>query len=76
MELFGKICRQLELGELIAPPEALSGGYMHKMYSLETERGKYALKLLNPHIMRRDSAMANYRQAEKLEAMLDRKSVV
>lgn len=75
MELFGKICRQLELGELIAPPEALSGGYMHKMYSLETERGKYALKLLNPHIMRRDSAMANYRQAEKLEAMLENSGI-
>lgn len=71
MEWFEKICRQLELGGLIAPPEALSGGFLHKMYSLETERGKYALKLLNPHIMKRDSAMANYRQAEELETKLE-----
>lgn len=71
MELFEKICRQLALGELLGPPEALSGGFMHKMYSLETERGKYALKLLNPHIMKRNSAMANYRQAEQLERMLE-----
>lgn len=71
MELFERICSRLELGKLTAPPEALSGGFMHKMYSLETERGKYALKLLNPYIMKRDTAMQNYRQAERLEAKLE-----
>lgn len=75
MEWFEKICRQLELGGLTAPPEPLSGGFMHKMYSLETERGKYALKLLNPHIMKRNSAMTNYRQAEELEAKLEGRGI-
>lgn len=75
MDLFKRICSQLGLGELTAQPEALSGGFMHKMYALKTEAGKYALKLLNPHIMKRDTAMKNYRQAEELEARLESKGL-
>ena len=75
MELFEKIACQLGLGKLTARPEPLSGGYMHKMFSLETERGKYALKLLNPYLMKRESAMRNYRQAEELEAKLESRGV-
>lgn len=71
MDLFEKIGAQLGLGKLTAPPAVLSGGYMHKMYSLETETGKYAIKLLNPYIMKRDTAMENFRQAERLEAKLE-----
>ena len=71
MDLFEKIGAQLGLGKLTAPPAALSGGYMHKMYSLKTETGKYAIKLLNPYIMKRDTAMENFRQAERLEAKLE-----
>ncbi len=71
MDLFEKICAQLGLGKLTAPPAALSGGFLHKMYSLETETGKYALKLLNPYIMKRDKVMENYRRAEELEAKLE-----
>ncbi len=71
MDKFTEICGQLGLGKLTAPPEALSGGFMHKMYSLNTEQGKYALKLLNPYIMQRDTAMENFRQAEILEAKLE-----
>ena len=46
--LLKKICRQLELGTLTAPPGPLSGGFLHKMYSLFTTKGRYAVKLLNP----------------------------
>lgn len=75
MELFEKITCQLGLGKLTAQPEPLSGGYLHRMFSLETERGKYAVKLLNPYIMKRDSAMKNYRRAEELEAKLESRGI-
>ena len=71
MDLFKKICLQLDLGDIIAEPTQLNGGFMHKMYSLFTTKAKYAVKLLNPHIMKRDSAFANYRIAEELEAKLE-----
>lgn len=68
--LLEKLCKKFNLGELQCKPTRLTGGFMHKMYSLFTTQGKYAVKLLNPFIMKRETDMSNYRTAE------DRKSVV
>lgn len=73
--IFYEICDMLGLGELTAEPKPLSGGFMHRMYSLETEKEKYAVKLLNPYIMKRDTAMENYRQAEGLETELEKRGL-
>ena len=43
---------------------------MHRMFRLDTESGSYALKLLNPEILKRPDARSNYRRAEKLEKQL------
>lgn len=69
--LFETICARLELGALLSPPVHLTGGFLHQMYSFFTQKGKYALKLLNPEIMARETAMENYRAAEELEARLE-----
>lgn len=74
-ELFEKICRKLKLGELKYQPESLKGGLTHKMYSLFTTEGKYAVKLLNPYIMKRNTAMGNYRTAEELELKLEQHGI-
>lgn len=68
--LFREIVRKCDLGELTAPPQRVSGGFLHKMYKLQTTSGVYALKLLNPVIMRRADAMGNYQRAERLECVL------
>lgn len=47
-EVFHEIVRNLDLGRLTSPPVKVSGGYMHKMYKIETQAGAYAVKLLNP----------------------------
>ena len=57
--LFAEICRRNGLGELECSPVPLTGGFMHKMYALSAARGRYALKLLNLHVMRQATAMAN-----------------
>lgn len=57
------------------PPTAMDGGFLHRMYRLETDQGAYALKLLNPFIMRRETAMSNYAEAERLEALLERNGI-
>ena len=67
---FAQIAAQLGLGGLLREPERVSGGYMHRMYRLDTESGSYALKLLNPEIMKRPDARANYARAERLEKQL------
>ena len=71
MELLQKICHEYDLGTPVAEPVALQGGLMHKMYSLFTEKGRYAVKLLNPRVMRREAAMSNFRAAEALELQLE-----
>ena len=74
-ELLRKICLQCGLGTLECEPVPLKGGFLHKMYSLFTDKGKYAVKLLNPFIMQRETAHENYRTAEELEAILEQSDI-
>lgn len=66
-EALAKHCGFLLLGQ----PRRLSGGFLHQMFALETDQGRYAVKLLNPTIMRRSGVMDNYRRAEALEKRLE-----
>ena len=75
MDLWKQICRQWNLGEIQMQPYPLSGGFLHKMYGLSTDTGKYAVKLLNPHIMQRPKAIDNYRRAEVLEEILEERGI-
>ena len=69
--LIRKICDTLSLGTLLEAPTVLHGGYTHRMLALTTSTGRYAVKLLNPDIMQRETALPNYRRAEALEALLE-----
>lgn len=73
--LFDKILNEGRLGTLTSRPQRITGGYMHKMYKLETTSGTYALKLLNPSIMKRPDAFLNYQRAEELEAVLQENNI-
>lgn len=75
LQLLEKICQQCHLGALQCQPLKLKGGFLHKMYSLFTTKGRYAVKLLNPYIMQRETAKENYCIAEKLELMLEEKKI-
>ena len=68
---FDALCEQLNLGKLTAEPTQLTGGLMHKMYRVATEGGVYAIKCLNPHVMARPTAAANFAAAEELERKLE-----
>ena len=67
---FEKLCTSLDLGELTKSPVPVTGGLMHKMYLIETSKGKYAVKLLNPSIMARTTAYNNYVYSEKIVEIL------
>ena len=66
-----KLFETLSLGEVTVPLVSVSGGFMHRMYKVTAGGKTYAVKHLNPEIMKRSSAMGNYRKAEKLEAILE-----
>ena len=63
---FVELSKQSELGELISNPFSVTGGHLHRVYSLETTTGKYVVKLLNPNIMIRQNAVFNYINSEKI----------
>lgn len=68
---FHALCQQLNLGALTAEPTRLTGGLMHKMYRVATTSGVYAVKCLNPQVMARAEAHANFAAAERLEGVLE-----
>lgn len=63
------------LGEVLPPITPVSGGLMHRMYRVNTAGRAYAVKHLNPDIMKRPDAMDNYRRAEALESMLEETNI-
>ncbi len=70
-ELINKLFKDKSIGSVAGPITAVSGGFMHRMYRVETDKGIYAVKHLNPNIMKRPDAFDNYRRAEVLEKQLE-----
>lgn len=73
--LFDIMAEQAKLGAVTAPPRRVAGGYMHQMYQLETDTRQYAVKLLNPAVMRRPDVFRNFQRAEYLEQVLYRNMI-
>lgn len=61
------------LGEILEEPEAVTGGFMHKMYCVNTQSHKYAVKEFNPSVMKREGVKENIIQAEHIAAALNEK---
>lgn len=72
-QLFKKLCDESQLGEIIGVPVSISGGLLHKMYAVETHKGNYAIKILNPQIMIRPEAMMNFINSERIANLLSKK---
>ena len=64
MENIEQLCQSYRLGKLKRVPEMVTGGLMHKMYHVRTDKGEYAVKLLNPDIMKRPEALQNMINSE------------
>lgn len=63
---FDKFCAQLGLGKLSTAPETVAGGHLHRMYAVQTEKGKFAVKALNPQVMLRPKAKQNIIDSEHI----------
>lgn len=69
-EFFEKLVSNLHLGKLLEEPSRVSGGLTHKMYKIVTDKSKYIVKLLNPNIMKRPTALVNCERANFFEEIL------
>lgn len=70
---FEKLCEVTHLGQLIGVPEALSGGFLHRVFTIETTQGKYIVKALNPQIMLRPRAIKNFINSERIANFVSNK---
>ena len=60
-----KFCERYSLGKVINVTK-ISGGLMHKMFKVETDKGIYCVKVLNPEIMSRKEAYGNFVVSESV----------
>ncbi len=67
---FEKVTIDLDLGRIIEGPSRVSGGLTHRMYKIITDKSKYIVKLLNPNIMKRPTALTSFHNADKYEELL------
>lgn len=63
-----RLMEYLELGTVVAEVVQVSGGLLHKMYRVSTGKGEYAVKVLNPEIMKRPVALQNTVNSERIAA--------
>ncbi len=58
----------LKLGTVVKEIAQVTGGLLHKMYRVNTDKGVYAVKVLNPEIMKRPVALRHTVNSEKIAA--------
>ena len=62
IELF---CECYNLGNVLNISK-ITGGLMHKMFKVETDKGIYCVKVLNQEVMKRDTAYNNFVISESI----------
>ena len=72
---FNLVAIDLQLGKVLENPVQVAGGFMHCMFKIVTEKGSYIIKLLNPNIMKRPTAMGNYKIADDIEKILQQNNI-
>lgn len=73
--MIAELMKKCGLGIVTVPIEPVSGGFMHRMYKVKTDVGVYAVKHLNPEIMRRENVHDNFKRAEEIEVILENEDI-
>lgn len=69
------VCQELNIGNQIIKIEKVSGGLLHEMFCIRTDQGIYAVKKLNPKVMKRKEAYQNFVCSEKFSRKVIQKGV-
>ena len=65
-KLLKKLINKINLGILEEEPIRVSGGLLNRIYKVNTSTGIYAIKHLNPEVMKRKNAKENHIIAERI----------
>lgn len=74
-ETIKRLMLQCDLGFVEEIPKRVSGGLLNRMYKVKTDKGIFAIKLLNPEVMKRKNAIHNHTFAEKIANISKEKGV-
>lgn len=66
---FRGLCQKLHIEEPVFPPEQVWGGLLHRMYRMQSGAHCYAVKALNPEVMRRETAIPNILLSERIASL-------
>lgn len=66
-----EFCKKFRLGTMTEDPFFVTGGLMHRMAHVKTDLGEYAVKILNPDIMKRPTAYGNMVNSEIIAHKFD-----
>lgn len=69
-EKFENVFKKLNLKDIVIEVSPITGGLLHKMYKVTTNKGVYAIKKLNPLVMQRKESYDNYVRSEKISRYL------
>lgn len=64
------LCAACDLGTPLTEPQPVMGGLLHHVWRLSTARGTYAVKQLNPAIMRKPGIGDAYQVTEQIAAAM------
>lgn len=64
--IINKMTNALNLGKILEEPLRVTGGLLNRMYKVKTTTGIYAIKHLNPEVMKRNTAKENHILAEQI----------
>ena len=69
-----KFCERYNFGKVINITK-ISGGLMHKMFKVETDKGIYCVKVLNPEVMSRKEAYGNFVVSESVSNLAKKNGI-
>lgn len=69
-----KFCEKYDFGKVINITK-ISGGLMHKMFKVETDKGIYCVKVLNPEVMSRKEAYGNFVVSESVSNLAKKNGI-
>ncbi len=74
-KFFERLTNYLDLGEILDGPTKVTGGFMHQMFRVFTDKGQYIVKLLNPNVMKRSTAKDNFDRADLYEEVFKENNI-
>lgn len=70
-----KLAHHLELGNRLKQVEPILGGALHNMWKLSTDKGDFAIKVINQHILQKDSFPLSYEVSEEIAARFNQHGI-